>query len=120
MTPDDIAAAFADATAATACLRPLTATIVRPELTPDAYGTNTATDVTIGTVACRLRAASASSVRAAGERAGQSATVEVVVAPDADVRATDALVIDGRRFEVLWVPDRTLTVELAILCQEVQ
>lgn len=95
-----------------------TATVVRPTLAPDAYGGQAATDVTVVTLPCRRKSLSGRELARVAEVA-PNATTRVVVPAGSDVRATDALLIDGVRFEVLWVPSNTFSVQLACLCAEV-
>jgi hypothetical protein len=114
----DILDALAAAAVDLVALMPQTATLMRPTLTADLYGGATSTDVTVGDLPCRRRTLTGREVLTVAPLAS-SATYKVTVPAGSDVRRGDALLIDGGRFEVQWVPDATFSVQLGCYCAAV-
>ena len=113
-----LAAALADAAGALVDLMPDTADVVRVTLSPDGYGGQIATEDVVATVPCRWARLTGQELLAAAKVA-PSATVAVTVPRGTPVTRSDALVVGGTRFEVLWVADGTLKAQTRCYCAEV-
>lgn len=98
----------ATATAAWQAMRRDVITILRPRLLSDGGGAryaDPAGPLTIGPLAATFWALTGRELVVA-EQLRQRGQYRVVVARDADIRATDQIVVAGTTYNVVWVPPR--------------
>jgi hypothetical protein len=112
----EILDAIASAGQDLAVLRPESAQVLRSVSEPDGYGGQTSTESVVAAVGCRRKMLSGRDLASAAKLA-PSASWKVVLDPGTDVTVSDALLVDGTRYEVVWVGGGTFAAELPCFCE---